>query len=71
MIDSAPFRVTRSPKQIEQADPDLLKAYLVCGENTSVINQDSRQAQLSPGEFALSPLAEYRRSARRVKEPAP
>jgi hypothetical protein len=35
MIDSAPFRVTRSPKQIEQADPDLLTAYLVCGGNTS------------------------------------
>jgi AraC-like DNA-binding protein len=53
MIEGAPFRVTRSPKQIEQADPDLLKAYLVCGGNKSVICQDDRQAMLSRGEIAL------------------
>ena len=53
LIDSAPFRVSRTPKQIEQADPDLLKAYLVCSGNKSVISQDDRQAVLSPGEFAL------------------
>ena len=53
MIEGAPFRVSRSPKQIEQADPELLKAYLVCSGNTSVICQDDRQAMLSPGEMAL------------------
>jgi len=53
VIDGAPFRVYRTRKQIEQADPDLLKAYVVCGGNTSVISQDDRQAMLSTGEFAL------------------
>jgi len=53
VIDGAPFNVYRTPKQIEQVDPDLMKAVLMCGGNTSVISQDGRQAMLGPGELAL------------------
>jgi hypothetical protein len=53
VIDGAPFNVYRTPKQIEQVDPDLMKAVLMCGGNTSVISQDGRQAMLDTGELAL------------------
>jgi AraC-like DNA-binding protein len=38
---------------IEQADPDLLKLLLVCGEGSTVVTQAGRQARISDAEFAL------------------
>jgi len=48
-----PITVRRTPPLIAQADPDLLKVYLVCDGNSSVVAQDGRQAELSAGEFAF------------------
>src|SRR5262245_10807372 len=45
--------VTRTPELIEQADPDLLKLLLVCGEGSTVVTQAGRQARISNAEFAL------------------
>jgi AraC-like DNA-binding protein len=53
VMDIMPITVRRTPPLISQADPDLLKVYLVCGGNSSVVAQDGRQAELSAGEFAI------------------
>ena len=53
VMDIMPATVRRTPPLIAQADPDLLKVYLVCGGNSSVVAQDGRQAELSAGEFAF------------------
>jgi AraC-like DNA-binding protein len=52
-MDVMPITVTRTPKLIEQEDPDLLKMLLVCGEGSTVVTQDDRQARISMAEFAL------------------
>ena len=56
VIDAMPVTVSRTPQHIEQADPDLLKAFVACGGGTSVIAQDGRQAELRPGELAFYDL---------------
>jgi AraC-like DNA-binding protein len=53
VMDVMPISVHRTPKLIEQEDPDLLKMILVCGEGSTVVTQDGRQARLSAAEFAL------------------
>jgi AraC-like DNA-binding protein len=53
MIETMPITVTRTPRLISQADPDMLKMLLVCGGGASTVEQDDRQALLSPGEFAI------------------
>ncbi|WP_405068574.1 helix-turn-helix domain-containing protein [Kribbella sp. NBC_01510] len=53
VMDVMPITVIRTPKLIEQQDPDLLKMLLVCGEGSSVVTQDGRQARISTGDFAL------------------
>jgi AraC-binding-like domain len=51
VMDIMPITVSRTPKLISQADPDLLK--MVCGGNSCVVTQDNRQAPLGTAEFAL------------------
>src|SRR4051812_10806308 len=53
VMDVMPITVTRTPRLIEQEDPDLLKMLLAWGEGSTVITQDGRQARVSAGEFAL------------------
>jgi AraC-like DNA-binding protein len=53
VMDVMPITVTRTPRLIEREDPDLLKMILVCGEGSTVVTQDDRQARLSSAEFAL------------------
>jgi AraC-like DNA-binding protein len=53
VMDVMPITVTRTPALIEREDPDLLKMLLVCGEGSTVITQDGRQARISTAEFAL------------------
>ena len=53
VMDIMPITVHRTGKHIAQADPDLLKAFLVCGGGTSVVAQGGRQAELRPGELAF------------------
>ena len=53
VMDVMPITVTRTPALIEQEDPDLLKMLLACGEGSTVVTQDGRQARISAGEFAL------------------
>jgi AraC-like DNA-binding protein len=53
VMDVMPITVTRTPRLIEQEDPDLLKMILACGEGSTVVTQDGRQARVSAGEFAL------------------
>jgi AraC-like DNA-binding protein len=53
VMDVMPITVTRTAKLIDLQDPDLLKMLLVCGEGSTVITQDDRQARLSAAEFAL------------------
>jgi AraC-like DNA-binding protein len=52
VLDVTPLTVSRTPQHIEQADPDLLKAYVSRG-GTSVIAQDGRRAVMRPGELAF------------------
>jgi len=52
VIDAMPTVVRRTPELISQADPDMLKMFLVCGGNRCVVEQDGRQAKLATGEFA-------------------
>jgi len=52
VLDTTPITVSRTRALIEQADPDLLKLFMVCS-GTSVVEQDGRQAFLSPAEFTL------------------
>jgi AraC-like DNA-binding protein len=53
VMDVMPITVTRTPQLIDQEDPDLLKMLLVCGEGSSVVTQDGRQARISASEFAV------------------
>ena len=48
-----PITVSRIPRLISQADPDMLKMVLVCGGNSCVVAQYGRQAPLSAAEFAI------------------
>ena len=52
VIDAMPTVVRRTPELISQADPDMLKMFLVCGGNSCVVEQDGRQARLGTAEFA-------------------
>lgn len=47
VMDVMPITVRRTPELISQADPDLLKMLLVCGEGATVVTQGGRQARLS------------------------
>jgi AraC-like DNA-binding protein len=53
VINAMPVTVRRTPPLISQADPDMLKMVLVCGDNPCVVEQDGRQAYLSAGDFAV------------------
>src|SRR5215475_5661250 len=53
VLDVMPVTVRRTPPLISQADPDMLKMLLVCGDGSSTVEQDGRQARLSIGEFAF------------------
>jgi AraC-like DNA-binding protein len=53
VMDIMPITVCRTPALISQADPDMLKLALVCGGNSCVVEQDGRQASVSPGDFAI------------------
>ena len=53
VMDIMPITVSRTPRLISQADPDMLKMVLVCGGNSCVVAQDGRQAPLSAAEFAI------------------
>jgi AraC-like DNA-binding protein len=53
VLDIMPITVRRTSELISQADPDMLKLYLVCAGGSSVIEQGGRQARLSVGEFAF------------------
>jgi AraC-like DNA-binding protein len=53
VLDIMPITVRRTPGLISRADPDMLKLFLVCAGAPSVVEQDGRQARLSPGEFAF------------------
>jgi AraC-like DNA-binding protein len=52
VLDVTPLTVCRTARHIEQADPDLLKAY-VSFAGTSVITQDGRRAEVRPGDLAF------------------
>jgi len=52
-LDVMPITVRRTHKLISQADPDLLKLFMVCDGGTSVVGQADRQARLSTAEFAF------------------
>jgi AraC-like DNA-binding protein len=53
VLDIMPITVRRTPALIEQADPDMLKLFLVCDGGSSVVDQGGQQAKLSPAEFAF------------------
>lgn len=54
VLDIQPITVSRTPRLIRRADPDLLKLVLsVQGRGSVVVTQDDRQARLEPGEFAF------------------
>ena len=53
VMDIMPITVRRTPKMISQADPDMLKLFLVCGDGSSVVAQNGQQARLSAAEFAF------------------
>lgn len=53
VMDVMPAVVSRTHEMIEQADPDLLKLLLVCGDGSTVVTQAGRQARISDAEFAL------------------
>jgi AraC-like DNA-binding protein len=53
VMDVMPITVNRTPKMIAEADPDLFKVLLACGDGSTVVSQDGRQARLSAAEFAL------------------
>jgi AraC-like DNA-binding protein len=52
VLDVTPLTVSRTSQHIEQADPDLLKAYVSRG-GTSVITQDGRRAEMRPGDLTF------------------
>jgi AraC-like DNA-binding protein len=54
VLDCLSIRVSRTPKLIRRADPDMLKLVMpVRGRGSYVVSQDDRQARLRPGEFAV------------------
>ncbi|NMO57412.1 helix-turn-helix domain-containing protein [Actinoplanes sp. TBRC 11911] len=53
VLDIMPITVRRTTELIAQADPDMLKLFLVCAGGSSVVDQDGRQARLSAGEFTF------------------
>src|SRR3954447_13901121 len=53
VLDIMPITVRRTPDLIEQADPDMLKLFLVCEGGSSVVDRGGQQAKLSPAEFAI------------------
>ena len=53
VLDIMPITVRRTAESISQADPDLLKIFLVCGGGSSVVDQGGQQARLSSAEFAF------------------
>jgi AraC-like DNA-binding protein len=53
VLDIMPITVRRTAELISQADPDLLKLFLVCAGGSSVVDQGGRQARLSAGEFTF------------------
>ena len=53
VMDILPITVRRTPELISQADPDYLKLLLVCGEGSTVVTQEGRQARISAAEFTL------------------
>ncbi|MBO0832729.1 MAG: hypothetical protein J2P28_03915 [Actinobacteria bacterium] len=53
VIDTVPLTVRRTARHIDQADPDLLKMFLMRGGGRSVVAQGGRQANLAPGDFAF------------------
>jgi len=53
VLDIEPITVRRTPELISQADPDLLKLFLVCSGGPSMVVQGDQQARLLPGEFAV------------------
>jgi AraC-like DNA-binding protein len=52
-INTMPITVSRTPKLISEADPDMLKMLMVCDGGASVVDQGGRQARLSVAEFAF------------------
>jgi AraC-like DNA-binding protein len=53
VMDIMPITVSRTPKLISQADPDMLKLLLVCDDCPWVVEQRGQQARLSAGDFAF------------------
>jgi AraC-like DNA-binding protein len=53
VMDVMPVTVSRTPELIAQADPDLMKLLLVCGDGATVVTQAGRQARIAIDEFAL------------------
>jgi len=53
VLDIMPITVRRTPDSISQADPDMLKVFLVCEGGSSVVDQGGQQARLSAAEFAF------------------
>jgi AraC-like DNA-binding protein len=53
VLDIMPITVRRTAALISQADPDMLKLFLVCGGGSSVVDQGGQQARLSAAEFAF------------------
>jgi AraC-like DNA-binding protein len=53
VMDIMPITVRRTPELISQADPDLLKLFLVCDDGASVVDQGGQQARLTTAEFAF------------------
>lgn len=53
VLDLMPVTVHRAEQHIAQADPDILKMAMMCGEGTSVVAQGGRQAVLHASEIAF------------------
>src|SRR5690242_1154939 len=53
VLDIMPITVRRTADSISQADPDMLKIFLVCEGGSSVVDQGGQQARLSAAEFAF------------------
>ena len=52
-MDVMPITVRRTPALISQADPDMLKMLLVCGEGSTVVDTGWPAGADVRGEFAL------------------
>jgi AraC-like DNA-binding protein len=53
VLNIMPITVRRTPAMISQADPDMLKLFLVCERGSSVVAQGGQHARLSAAEFAV------------------